>query len=87
MNDLGFDAVAGDKSPAFAVEEAGPDFAIGKVDKDGLVGVGRVGGGLPVDGGFHFCKFIYLLILFIKLVLISIIRSRIRLGRLPGSRR
>ena len=62
VNDLGFDAVAGDKSPAFAVEEAGPDFAIGKVDKDGLVGVGRGGGGLPVDGGFHFCLSFWLLL-------------------------
>lgn len=52
VDDLGFDAVAGDESPDFSVVEAGPDFAIGEVNEDGGVAIGQPAlGGRPGDDG------------------------------------
>ena len=62
MQDLHFDAVAGDKTPGVAIKEAGPHFPVGKVDQDIHVGIRRRGNRLPVDLCFHFCLSFWLLL-------------------------
>jgi hypothetical protein len=59
MHDLGVDAVAADKAPDIAVEEAGPSLAVVHVDKDGLVsvrefGIDRAPDELGEEVGAHF---------------------------------
>lgn len=56
MEDTGFNFIAADESPCAGITEAGPDFAIGKVDKDGLIVVRGDVGGVPVDLRGHLSR-------------------------------